>query len=816
MTDQRLESPRPERVRPRLARRHEPPAASRRTEEQDQIAVPTVLRLQASAGNAAVAALISRTSTVQRREAGGAVPPPPVAPSTPVPEEHPGFATVTNKIDTSAKSVTRHPSPRSEAAAAQKAAKPPADDKESQAKAAKADKMEATKPGTFDKAAFIAAVNQAVAAQAPKNLDEADKFSTSGKSDAIASTVMGKVSKGKEDSAKPLAEASNATPDTSKAVEKPVAPVPAKRPVQAPPVGAAAAMPPKAPAEQTNLNAGPAEADQQMADADVSEQQLAKSNEPEFTAAVDAKKEGEAHSQTAPAAFRESEAARLKSAEADAQGSGVAKTSAMSAARGKSLQQVAGAQAKTQSKDEAERAKVSAHIKGIFDTTKIDVDKILGALDGLVSQQFEKGEKEAKAAFTADHESRMGKYKDDRYSGFWGWKRWLSDKWSGLPAEANEIYQVSKKLYESRMQVLIGQIADTVGTELTRAKDRVAKGRAEIASYVAGLPNDLKKFGNQAASEIGSQFDDLAASIDEKAQSLAEDLAGKYVEARNAVDEEIKAMQEANKGLWAKFKDAVVGAIQTILKLKDLLLGVLARAAGAVTKIIKDPIGFLGNFINAVKTGVSNFAGNIWTHLKKGLQGWLFGTLADAGIEIPKKFDLKGIITLVLSLLGLTWNALRARIVKHVGEPAMKAIEGAVDFVKAIMSEGIGGLWKWIASKLSDLQETVMSQIKDFVITKIITAGITWLISLLNPAAAFIKACKLIYDAVMWFVDNAARLKDFVDSILDSVESIAAGGVGAVAQHIENTLSKMIPMLISGLASLLGLGGIADKIKAIL
>jgi hypothetical protein len=103
-----------------------------------------------------------------------------------------------------------------------------------------------------------------------------------------------------------------------------------------------------------------------------------------------------------------------------------------------------------------------------------------------------------------------------------------------------------------------------------------------------------------------------------------------------------------------------------------------------------------------------------------------------------------------------------------------------------------------------------------FVITKIITAGITWLISLLNPAAAFIKACKLIYDAVMWFVDNAARLKDFVDSILDSVESIAAGGVGAVAQHIENTLSKMIPMLISGLASLLGLGGIADKIKAIL
>jgi hypothetical protein len=33
----------------------------------------------------------------------------------------------------------------------------------------------------------------------------------------------------------------------------------------------------------------------------------------------------------------------------------------------------------------------------------------------------------------------------------------------------------------------------------------------------------------------------------------------------------------------------------------------------------------------------------------------------------------------------------------------------------------------------------IMSQVKDFVVTKIITAGITWLIGLLNPAAAFIR-----------------------------------------------------------------------------
>ena len=57
--------------------------------------------------------------------------------------------------------------------------------------------------------------------------------------------------------------------------------------------------------------------------------------------------------------------------------------------------------------------------------------------------------------------------------------------------------------------------------------------------------------------------------------------------------------------------------------------------------------------------------------------------------------------------------------------------------------------------KVGDIKEMVMGQIQDMVVTEIIKAGITWLISLLNPAAAFIKACKMIYDVVMFFVEKA-------------------------------------------------------------
>ncbi|WP_338933182.1 hypothetical protein WEB32_34340 [Streptomyces netropsis] len=57
--------------------------------------------------------------------------------------------------------------------------------------------MNAAKPGEFDKAAFIKAVNDAIAKQVPKNLQEADEFSGSGKVDAIKGEVGGRGKDGK-------------------------------------------------------------------------------------------------------------------------------------------------------------------------------------------------------------------------------------------------------------------------------------------------------------------------------------------------------------------------------------------------------------------------------------------------------------------------------------------------------------------------------------------------------------------------------------------------------------------------------------------
>lgn len=83
-------------------------------------------------------------------------------------------------------------------------------------------------------------------------------------------------------------------------------------------------------------------------------------------------------------------------------------------------------------------------------------------------------------------------------------------------------------------------------------------------------------------------------------------------------------------------------------------------------------------------------------------------------------------------------------------------------------------------------------------------------------AAAFIKACKLIYDIIMFFVDNAERILKFVNTVIDSAVDIVRGNVGGVVAKIEDVLGQMVPILIGFLASAIGIGGIGEKIREII
>ena len=787
----------PQRKPPQLPPSNAATLAALRAGDKKTLTGPAPKEMQDKVGNGAVAAGLARG-----------------------PGSDPKFAALKKDVAHKKRTIaTSHPPAAKEATSAQEASVPPKDDAEAQGKTANAEKMNEAKPKEFDKEAFIKAVEKAIAEKAPKNLEQADEFAESGKPAEVKAEVAGKVGEGKTDSAEQIATTTAAPPDTSGAVTKQVVPLSPDRPPGTPATpDPAKATPEKLPPSATDMSAGPKAVNQEMTDAQITEPQLKKANEPTFTTALKDKKTAEHHSETTPPELRKHEATQLSQTTAQAKHLGMTAMGAMAGRRVRTGQHVGTGKTNTKSSDEEKRAQVTAILQKVFDTMKTDVEGILTGLDKLVDDQFTKGEKEARDAFTAEHRRKMDAYKDKRYSGKWGWTKWGHDKLLGLPDEANQIFVEARDNYVKRMRQVISDIADTIGRELTRAKQRIAKGRTDLHTEVAKLPKDLQTLGKQAAADFSAKFDELTQSVDDKSTELVDTLATKYTDAVKAVDEEIAAEKEKNKPLVDKALDGIKDVVKTINDLKNMLLGVLAKASQAVMGILKDPIGFLGNLVKAVGGGLKLFKNNAKTHLQQGVLSWLLGTAATAGIQLPTTFDIVGILLLIASLLGLTWPAIRARIAKKVPKEAMTAIEAgehALPIVLEVRKRGVRAMWDDLKTRVGDLKKNLIDNLVQFLLPTIIIAGITWIISLFNPASAFIRACKMIIDIIRFIVTNGRQIIEFVNTVLDAVIAISKGGGGGVPGLVEKALARSVPVLIGALAALLGVGGIAGKVKQI-
>ncbi|MEU2668533.1 hypothetical protein ABZ622_06600, partial [Streptomyces sp. NPDC007164] len=62
---------------------------------------------------------------------------------------------------------------------------------------------------------------------------------------------------------------------------------------------------------------------------------------------------------------------------------------------------------------------------------------------------------------------------------------------------------------------------------------------------------------------------------------------------------------------------------------------------------------------------------------------------------------------------------------------------------------------------------------------------------------------------------QGAQIVEFVNAILDAVIAIANGGTAGVPKMVETALAASVPLLIGFLASLLGIGSLANKVKSV-
>lgn len=235
--------------------------------------------------------------------------------------------------------------------------------------------------------------------------------------------------------------------------------------------------------------------------------------------------------------------------------------------------------------------------------------------------------------------------------------------------------------------------------------------------------------------------------------------------------------------------------------------------------VIANPLGFAKNLIQAAALGIKNFGLNILSHIKKGLLAWVLGPLAAMGVTLPEKLDLRGVINVLLQVLGLTYPQLRPRIIRKLnprGELKVTLVEKLISVINILRTEGIAGVWRKLLEYIDNLQMQVIEGIRNWVVRAVIEAGIRKLVAWSNPAGALLDILFTIYKLIVFFVEKFNQIISFASSIFESIGKIARGQLTEAAAYVENTLSLTIPIMISFLTSLLGLPDITGTVRTII
>ncbi len=744
--------------------------------------------------------------------------------SLPDAKNNAAFTELTGKIANTAQSQKRHEPAQKASNDAQAAAPSPANERESMAQASKVDHMDAQKPGTFSKAEFKALLKQKIAGiRLPKDEAEADDFEKNNNIQQVNQNAVGDVKNEKNAATNDIASATAAKPNTAAQPVRAVAKMPTPITGQVPSVpNVSKAMPYKRDSasveqpvkEQTNT------IDSEMKAHGVTDKMLANSNEPTFTEALDEKNKAKTQSVAETKKFRRNEEGELSKTRNEAQSQAAHQIGGMYNARKGGLNHAHGEQKNTATKDTQKRKEIADRINSIYNSSKKDVDTILNSLDKTVAVMFDAGSRKAKKVFEDHVEVKMKAYKEKRYGSSWlSWKniKRVGDAIVGLPKEVNAFFVTGKQEYIKTMDRYIDEIATLVTNQLNAAKNRIAKGKKDVQTYVNSLSPSLRKIGKDAIAEIQTKFNALEESVNSKKDALIDVLAKKYAENVASIDARIEELKAQNSGLISKALNALSGVFAFIIEIKNTLTNLLSGIVEVVMAIIADPIGFFKNLIAGVGQGFANFGANIWTHLKSGFFTWLTGATKGINLTMPEDvFSLKGIFSITTQVLGLTWNGIRAIGSRVVGEPVVKVLETGFEMVQIVRKEGVAGLWEHLKDQFADLKATVMDTIMEIIQTQVIQAGIKWIMGLLTPVGAFVKAAMAIIDVVKFFIQRAAQIMELIKAFTDSVAAIASGKIGAVAKSIENALGKAVPVLIGFLASLLGIGGLADKVLGVI
>ncbi|MCB1351166.1 MAG: DUF4157 domain-containing protein [Rhodobacteraceae bacterium] len=260
------------------------------------------------------------------------------------------------------------------------------------------------------------------------------------------------------------------------------------------------------------------------------------------------------------------------------------------------------------------------------------------------------------------------------------------------------------------------------------------------------------------------------------------------------------------------------GALKLAGSWGDRVWEVIQQARETISLILNDPLGFAKNLVRAVVGGFQKFGKNIWKHIKSGLMAWLFGTLQGMEIQMPQKLDFKGILSVALQIVGLTYANFRKILVKKLGrggERKVAFLERSVEVVQILVRDGFVGIWQRVLEAIEGFKTTVIDGIRDFVIGTIINGALSWIAGLSNPVGAIVKVALSIYNMIKTFLERMEQIIELVSSIFSSIGAIARGQIAQAVDFIETTIARTIPVFLAFVAALVPVTGITNTIRGI-
>ena len=370
------------------------------------------------------------------------------------------------------------------------------------------------------------------------------------------------------------ASSQEAPPETTLQPE-PLGPAPA-------PVSAASVVPAPLPAEHSTTPSDRAPTDQAMAENNVTKEQLEKGNEPAFGQTLQARSAAEQHEAGAEARYRRSRSKVQDQAQHAAQAElakGLGGMHGVAASACRQGRRTAGRHRRRRTRPSGSASPTT--INGIKDKTRADVDRHPhGDGDRSASEIFEAGPRSRRDGLRGHVRGSERRRRDLAHD--------LGRRLGRADREARSARRA--QAYLRQVDVAIDEVADCVDSKLAAAKARVAGGpqaRSRLSSTVSTTASSSSAT-RPLAAVIGRFRRD--GRRDRPAPRRAVDkLAQQYKASYERMSAMEDKLREENKSLWQRVYDATVGLIKKIIAFKDMLLGILAKAAGVIADIIARP-----------------------------------------------------------------------------------------------------------------------------------------------------------------------------------------------------------------------------------